>query len=61
MQRRGHDAYIYVVMDQVRETTRLPDNTAPAEMIQLSPVDALLDQIRLQKSATPVSTPSSME
>ena len=35
----------------------LPENGVPPEMIKLLPLDKLLDNIQIQKSATPVATP----
>ena len=62
MKRRGHRAYKHVQMEQVRERAELlPQHGVPPEIIRLLPLDNLLDKIQMQKSATPVATPQSVE
>ena len=62
MQRRGRRAYRHIDMAQVQAKARhLPDHSMPPEIIKLVPLDGLLDIIRIQKSATPVATPTSVE
>ena len=39
----------------------LPDKVVPPEIIKLLPLDGLLDRIQIQKSATPVATPGTLE
>ena len=39
----------------------LPENGVPPEIIKLLPLDKLLDNIQIQKSATPVATPRNEE
>ena len=39
----------------------LPENGVPPEFIKLLPLDKLLDNIQIQKSATPIATPQNEE
>ena len=49
-------------MDAFQEKAEaLPKNAPPPESIRLLPLDGLLDQIQVKKSATLVATPVSVE
>ena len=62
MERRGHRAYRHVVMDDVeRRVQVLPEDGVPLEILKLLSLDQLLEQLHIQKSATPVSTPQSVQ
>ena len=63
MKRCGHRAYRNVDIKKVEEKARatLPENGVPAAIAKLIPFDSHLDNIQVQKQATPVSARSSLE
>ena len=62
MKRRGHRAYRHVIMDDVERRARvLPKDEVPPEIVKLLPLHQLLAEQHIQKSATPVSTPQSVQ
>ena len=62
MKRRGHRAYRHVIMDYVeRRAQALPKDGVPPEILKMLPLYQLLEHIQIQTSATPVSTPQSVQ
>ena len=58
MKKRGHRGYRHVCMDDVeRRAQALPHEGVPPEIVKLLPLDQLLDNIKIQKRATPIATP----
>ena len=59
----GHRSYKNLNMTAVREKAErtLPENGVPPEVSMLLPYDSLLDNIQVQKQATPVSGHASLE
>ncbi len=63
MQRRGHRAYAKVNLEKMRARAReeLPEHGTMSGIAKLIPYDDLLSKIQIQKAATPVAVPDSME
>ena len=45
----------------IAKASALPEHDVPSEVVRLLPLDKLQGNIELQKSATPVPTPASVE
>ena len=58
IKKRGHRGYRKVRIEDFQSRAQaLPEHCVPPEIIKLLPLDKLLDNIQIQKSATPVATP----
>ena len=59
----GHRSYAAIDMHRVRNKAKesLPTNGVPEHVAKLLPYDSLLDNIQVQKQATPVSARTSLE
>ena len=62
MKKRGHRCYRNVSIEDVQSRAQaLPENGVPPEIIKLLRLGTLVDNIQIQKSATPVATPQNEE
>ena len=62
MKKRGHRAYKHIdVKEVIAKYFALPERDVPPQIVRLLPLDKLQDKIGVQKSATPVPTPASVE
>ena len=54
--------YNHIDMNEViARASALPEHDVPPEIVRLLPLDKLQDKLEVQKSATPVPTPASVE
>ena len=63
MKATGHPAYAHVDLDvmEAKACRELPEHGVPPEIAKLLPYDALLDNIQVQKQATPVAARQPLE
>ena len=62
MKRRGHNAYINVDLNDVKERAKaLPENDIPPEIVRLLPLDSAHDKLQPNKNATPVPREGTLE